>query len=420
MIRNNVIRLLKILPRPIRRRLKAIYSWFQECQLLARLSYSQITEWVMFELTSRCNLRCVYCRKSSDPKESARAFDFPEEKVLPAINLLRERQLRLIQMSGIGETTARKGWHLICRQSLGNGIEHTIITNLARPISEEEADTLARFASVQVSVDTADPVLFAQIRRGAKLDTVLANIDHIKASSRKLGISGPELRFDMVITDKTVLGLVETVRLGLRHGVTDFYFAGLFKNKDVTNGINVYPVKSLPRPQLEEALHCLERSIDLVQKAGCKLQVHEGLIQSVHCELAKENGSSKTTESMSNIPTWGAPPLEPGYTRDCLDPWRLVFLYAHGDVCPCCAYDKSIGDHTKTPLEKILNGSPARKMRRKLLTGKLHGMMCAQCSMRSPIRIEDLRKKAEIYCAKEAATAIPKKAEPRENIRRAA
>ena len=115
----------------------------------------------------------------------------------------------------------------------------------------------------------------------------------------------------MVITDKTVMGLEDAVRLGLSHGVADFYFAGLYKNKDVTDGINVYPVKTLPRPQLQEALRSLERAIDLVKNAGCKLQVHDGLMQGIKSELAKENDAPEIVETNSNIHTWDSPLLSP-------------------------------------------------------------------------------------------------------------
>jgi MoaA/NifB/PqqE/SkfB family radical SAM enzyme len=360
-----------------------------------RSDRSDVTTWAMLEVTSRCNLRCVYCGKSSDTEENRRVFDLPEEHIRSAIKLLQDRGLRLLYMSGIGETTTRKGWDRICRDTLNTGILHTIITNLARPLSDGEAEVLARFASVQVSVDTADPGLFARIRRGAKLPNVLANMARIQDAARRIGVRGPELRFDMVVTDKTVHGMPETVRLGLANGVTDFYFAGLYKIKDVPNAENVQHVKTLPPPELQTALESLELAIRLAKEAGCKVQVHDGLLESIKTTLTSSSRAPEkdNVAAVEGVRSWDGLDLEPGWTRDCLDPWEMVFLYAQGEVRPCCTYDKGVGNVNEKPLRKILNGSSVRAIRRNLLTGSLDGMICAHCSMRNPIRAKDFRRK---------------------------
>lgn len=352
------------------------------------LELSNITSWAMIEVTSKCNLRCVYCGKSTSSGEGQRIFSFPEDQILPTIELLKKRGLDLLYMSGIGETTTREGWDRICRTTLSTGVKHTIITNLARPLSDVEAEVLAQFCSVQVSVDTADPDLFPRIRRGAELSTVLANMDRIREAACRIGVRGPELRFDMVVCDKTVHGLVKTVQLGLKYGVTDFYFAGLFKLKDVEGALNVYPVKTLPRSELVTALKALEDAIFLAQEYGCKVQVHEGLLESIKVQLS----TALSCPEDDGFPSWDAPSLDKGWTRDCMDPWSMVFLYAQGEVRPCCAYNKGIGSLNDEPLMAILNGYEVLNIRRNLLSGSLDGMMCAHCSMKKPIRIEDFHK----------------------------
>jgi len=101
--------------------------------------------------------------------------------------------------------------------------------------------------------------------------------------------------------------------------------------------------------------------------------------------------------SGSELGTWGGPKVEPGWTRNCLDPWNFVFIYAQGEVRPCCAYPKAIGDLNKTSLKNILNDEPVKKIRRNLLAGTLEGSMCDRCSMRAPIKVDDLKKKVKEF-----------------------
>jgi len=366
------------------------------CALTSRLpldlTYSDSTLWINLELTSRCNLRCVYCGKSYSD-EGKRAYDFPEEWIAPSMETLHRRGLWLVVASGIGESTIRKGWQGICRSLHDAGLNLTIISNLARPLTREDIAAFIRFNSIQVSIDTADPELFARIRRGARLKTVLMNIDRIRASADSEGVRQPEFRFDIVITDKTILGVEELVRLGLTHGVTDFYFANLYKGGDVRGDFNVYNAPALPRAELTEGLACLERAVELAKRAGCKIDCHSGLLDSIRAELNSGVSDCKTNDSIASSASWGAPGVREGMTRDCAEPWKYLFLCAHGAVRPCCAYDYPVGDLRTQTLEEIVNGPKLRQFRQNLLSGHLEGSLCMHCSMQPQIPIGQFRRR---------------------------
>jgi MoaA/NifB/PqqE/SkfB family radical SAM enzyme len=356
------------------------------------LTYSDSTLWISLELTSRCNLRCVYCGKSNSD-EGKRAFDFPEEWIEPSMKTLRRRGLWLVAASGIGESTMRKGWQDICRSLHDAGLNLTIISNFARPLTPEEIDVLVRFGSIQVSVDTADRELFARIRRGARLETVLMNIERVRTHAKSKGIRQPEFRFDMVITDKTILGIEELVRLGLEHGVTDFYFANLCKGADIKGDFNVYNATTLPRAKLTEGLACLERAVELAKRAACKVDCHSGLLDSIRAELNGTAGGCETPESTGGSASWGAPGVPEGMTRDCAEPWKYANLCAHGEVRPCCAYDYPVGDLRTETLEEIVNGPKIRQFRQNLLSGRLEGSLCMHCSMQPQVPIGEFRRR---------------------------
>jgi hypothetical protein len=113
---------------------------------------------------------------------------------------------------------------------------------------------------------------------------VTRNLTLIADQARAIGLF-PELRFDIVITDKTIFQIERTVQFGLGLGVTDFYFADLYKLPDVKGDFNVYNVSSMAESQLLQALKALESAERIVRDAGCKISVHPGLVESILLRL---------------------------------------------------------------------------------------------------------------------------------------
>ena len=74
--------------------------------------------------------------------------------------------------------------------------------------------------------------------------------------------------------------------------------------------------------------------------------------------------------------------LDPGLTRDCVDPWQYVEFRVNGDVAPCCKRP-GVGNLATQNLPTILNGEPIRALRASLLGGELDHI-CATCTMRVP------------------------------------
>jgi len=74
--------------------------------------------------------------------------------------------------------------------------------------------------------------------------------------------------------------------------------------------------------------------------------------------------------------------LDPGQTRDCVDPWTYVEFRVNGDVAPCCVRS-GVGNLATQGLAMILNGEPVRALRAALLGGALD-RTCADCTMRAP------------------------------------
>ncbi|MEJ8552664.1 radical SAM protein [Tepidibacter sp. Z1-5] len=85
-------------------------------------------------------------------------------------------------------------------------------------------------------------------------------------------------------------------------------------------------------------------------------------------------------------------------TRNCLDPWSNVMIYANGDIALCCAAS-SIDNIYKYNLEdldlnKILNSDKVFEYRNSLLTGKLKES-CKNCTHRNMVSIKKLKEEID-------------------------
>jgi MoaA/NifB/PqqE/SkfB family radical SAM enzyme len=82
-----------------------------------------------------------------------------------------------------------------------------------------------------------------------------------------------------------------------------------------------------------------------------------------------------------------------GETRDCTDPWKFVILRSNGDVSLCCR-SRVLGNTRQQPIQEILEGPDATRMRETLLTGEL-SRDCIECSTRGVTSLEGLRRRVE-------------------------
>src|SRR4051812_27833774 len=89
----------------------------------------------MIEVTSDCNLRCVYCAVSS-PNWKGKTL--PADKYAPLVDSLRKLGTKSVILHGHGETTFVEGWHKLAMMFLESGFSLITCSNLAKSFSDEE------------------------------------------------------------------------------------------------------------------------------------------------------------------------------------------------------------------------------------------------------------------------------------------
>ncbi len=117
---------------------------------------SPITHIFLLELTSRCNLRCVYCAVSQ-PLYQGVDMDIVDFDSL--VQQLKARRVRMVGVNGHGETTMIRDWDQMVMRLADEGLCISIITNFARLLRLEELEAMARISEIMISVDTHRPEL---------------------------------------------------------------------------------------------------------------------------------------------------------------------------------------------------------------------------------------------------------------------
>ena len=332
---------------------------------------------VLLELTTRCNLRCVYCSHSRPYYQN---IDMSDADLRKAIDLLLRIRPASVCINGHGETTIYPDWHILCNQLLDCGIHIDIISNLAKQYANEEIDILSRIRTIQVSMDTADPVLFKQLRRGGSLENAIGTMYKIRSQAAAAGRPSPKFAISCVVSDKTIFGLADLVKLGNQIGILDFSFNDLYELPPLGEGcLEVLHISSLPDERILQAGRALSNAISLINNTGRSYYMHSKIIETISGRLKSVGAGDSPVapaSGFSNQDEWRAE----GRTRNCTDPWRKLYMRADGEIWPCCFHGRVCSLNDATNDDDIINCEGLRKLRRQMLSGDLPSC-CQTCQI---------------------------------------
>lgn len=361
--------------------------------------YSHSTAEAFIEFTSRCNLRCVYCAVSQPDYRSA-------DLVLPSIEILvdelRKRGTKRVCVNGHGETTILKDWDKWVGALVNAGFEVHQIANLAKKYSQHEIDLFARYHSIQVSLDTVDAELLGKLRRGARLHVMLDNMKRIREAAGDG--PGPQMSISCVVTDKNLEGIPELIDTMLNFGILEYRFCDLVKYPDIPGAMAVRHISSMDDEHLREARRGFKAAIARLEAKGGWYWVEPSIEPLLMGEDEAPKSTAATAKSAIGAKESYHSEIPEGMTRDCLDPWKFLYLHATGEVRPCCMLEETYADLGQGPPEEILNNDKFRALRKRLLSGELDEA-CGNCRARPITTTEKLREKV-------MAGAVTRRARP--------
>jgi MoaA/NifB/PqqE/SkfB family radical SAM enzyme len=372
---------------------------------------------IRLDLTTRCNLRCVYCAVSQHSYHGAdmeaRTIDATVKHIV-ALN--RFHPLTPINVNGHGETTNAPGWVDACRDLLSHGIEISVTSNFAKEFDHDELETLARMTSIAVSIDTADRRLLRRLRRKVDVRQIITNIHAVRATALRLFHRPPRFNFLCGLYDQNTLQIDELARLAISlniHGVAFWNLKALpFENTDVPRESWLRPLDDLNDEELKPRLKCIHSAINLLRRNGIVVGTHGGFVETLSRRVAEVSVEDQSVvvelpnETAELTKTATTPAVQPnvlankektlptrqiplGATRDCLDPWSYIEFQANGTIRPCCNRPP-IGNVGEKGLSQILDDEPIRRLRANLLGGAPDAI-CQACSQRAVTTPEALQ-----------------------------
>lgn len=351
------------------------------------------TPYAALELTTRCNLRCVYCLKAqprerfdpADPHDAPHmvlGVDLGGEALATALAGLEARRTREVTINGHGETTLFSGWEKVASTLIDRGIRVIITSNFARKFKPDEVEVLARFGRIYISLDSSDAGLLARYRPRLNLATVLDNHARIRGAARRLGISGPEFCFCAGLYAEVIPTVEDLARLAVSLNLTHIIFWNQYLYPEIEGADNVTPLCSLSLDDKREVVTKVQSAVDILDEAGITVEFDAEWFDALKAEVA---GDPPPPDEAINV--W-----RPSLTRRCIEPWAFAHFQANGTVAPCrVRVTRAIPLDDDHPAVDILDGAEFRQVRHALLIGNLDEA-CARCHHKPVVTTEELRR----------------------------
>lgn len=225
---------------------------------------------VILELTTRCNLRCLYCALSQ-PSFHGRDLEFDRDAMIAELARIGVRN---VQISGHGEATIVPQWHVIARSLQDAGIRIQLTTNLAKQLSAEELAVFTRMQCITLSCDTVDPELFHKLRRPARFDQMTANLARLKSVLAPRGPERPFLAINCTLSDRVIDGLPALLTWARDNEFDAVSLVNLFEYPAVDPD---FPVRHPKHADPAHANQRIREAAQLARELGLEFNVMDGL-----------------------------------------------------------------------------------------------------------------------------------------------
>jgi len=311
----------------------------------------ELPTFVQIEPVGQCNLRCRMCpvtlRNAGGPGKPPAFMRYETFcRLLDQFPAMRE-----LHLQGLGEPLLHPRFFDMVRYAVARGIRVTTNTNLSA-LSERRAIECVEsgLATLFVSIDAADPEVYAYIRVGGRLGRVLRNLRWIVQAKQRATSATPSIAIVAVAMRRNLEQLPALVRLAHAHGAELVSVQAL--------------AHDFTESQLPEKYRPMRQFVEAETLANAEPAQLERWFDAARAEAQTLAIALK----LPSLPQRESPPL-PDRLR-CDWPWRGSYIAYSGEAMPCCMVatpDRiNFGSMASEGVVRIWKGEEYRRFREQL------------------------------------------------------
>ncbi|NWG13258.1 MAG: radical SAM protein [Acidobacteria bacterium] len=370
---------------------------------LRRIHLMSMPRYLSVVIGNRCNINCPYCYQAKtgesllEPKELGEHLRRELAAFYPFLSTLRVQGGEVFLIPGFEDLVAEVS-SFVRRPILSISTNGSLIDD-----AWAEKIVGIPFQGVTVSIDGATPETYARLRRGASLETVLANVRRVQDLKVRCRSALPELDFFFLVMRSNFREMPAFLRLAEDHGIQRVSFQILLvdrRNLSRDPGL-VGEVDFAP----DEVREMYELFRSVIENQGKKFKsinvsgVHSlfnahgletGFLQEDRFSVYPDNegygrevpgqpsGGALAIAAAEGIAEQTArPPAVTAGFQPCPNTWTLLYITETGDV-HVCFMAPPIGNLFESPLVSLWNCSGAMAARSNIVNGSYEAAGCSK------------------------------------------
>jgi len=292
--------------------------------------------WIAWEITRRCNLRCIHCRSSSEAEVKGHP-DFPTEEAYRVIDDISSYAKPVVVLSG-GEPLLRNDVFDIARYGTEKGLRICLATNgtlVDEGICEKIKGSGIRIVSL--SLDGATDVVHDDFRqqKGAFAGTINA--------ARLFKKNGIEFIINSSFTKRNQDEIPRVYKLAKELGATAWYMFMIVptgRGEDIMDEI----ISKEDYERILEWHYEMEKDEDdILVRPTCAPHYYRVVLQK-----KKERGDRFKRRSLK---------FSTGGAKGCIAGQLICLIDVDGNVLPCSYFPVSAGNIRERSFKEIWEGS---------------------------------------------------------------
>lgn len=311
---------------------------------------------VYWELTKRCNLRCVHCRAVPETASSPDELSLPD--AMGVIDTLAEYGRPILVFTG-GEPLLCKNLFVLAQHAQSHGLTVALATNGTLVTRQAARIAGAGFRRVSISLDGPDAGTHDWFRRvDGAFDRAVDGFRHLKALGVSLQVNTTVTVYNRERLDD-IYELVRTLGADAWH---------LFLLVPVGCGLELTPVAQLTPREYEQVLYWIDELAEREAQQG-RMEVratcapHAQRIRLQRAALAEAQNVRSSKFEVAGSPgreqrTSNLEPRTAPTRRGCLAGIGICFISHKGDVFPCGYLPFEAGNLRRQSFAEIWNAAP--------------------------------------------------------------